>query len=53
VSGKAGRVGTYGYKGYKEDFFATGCIAVPTDKKAFAEKLDWTDVGISRTLAKG
>lgn len=39
--------GKYGYEGYKEDFSGSGCIAVPTDKKEFAERLGWMDVGIS------
>ena len=41
------RSGKYGYEGYREEFFGSGCIAVPTDKKKFTEKLDWMDVGIS------
>jgi hypothetical protein len=40
-------IGKYGYLGYKEEFFGSGSLAVPVDKKPYAEKLGWTDVGIS------
>ena len=39
--------GKYGYEGYKEDFFGTGSIAVPTDNLEDAKNLGWMDVGIS------
>ncbi len=41
------KFGQYAYEGCKEDFFGSGCIAVPTDKKEFTEKLGWSDIGIS------
>lgn len=40
-------IGKYGYLGYKEEFFGSGTLAVPVDKKPSAEKLGWMDVGIS------
>lgn len=39
--------GKYGYEGYKEDFFGTGSIAVPTEKIENAKSLGWMDIGIS------
>lgn len=42
-------VGEYGYPGYKSDMFAVGSVAVPLDKRAEAEKLGWTDVGLIRS----
>lgn len=39
--------GKYGYEGYKEDFFGTGSIAVPTEKIEDAKYLGWMDIGIS------
>ncbi len=41
------RQGKYGYEGYKEDFFGTGSIAVPTKQLETAKKLGWMDIGIS------
>lgn len=37
--------GEYGYKGYKEDFFGSGSLAIPTDNIEAAKKLGWLDVG--------
>lgn len=37
----------YGYVGYKEEFFGSGCIAVPNDMRDHADKLEWTDIGIN------
>ena len=39
--------GKYGYEGYKEDFFGSGSIAVPTKDLESVKKLGWTDIGIS------
>lgn len=39
--------GKYGYEGYKEDFFGSGSIAVPTKDLESAKKLEWMDIGIS------
>jgi len=39
--------GTYGYVGYKEDFFGSGSMAVPTISLDAAKKIEWTDVGLS------
>ena len=41
------RNGKYGYEGYKEDFFGSGSIAVPTKDLGLAKKLGWMDIGIS------
>lgn len=41
------KCGSYGYEGFKEEFFGAGTLAVPIEKQAQAEKLGWTDVGIS------
>jgi hypothetical protein len=38
--------GSYGYDGFKEEFFGAGTLAVSVEKKAKAEKLGWMDVGI-------
>ncbi|WP_444993882.1 hypothetical protein [Aliikangiella sp. IMCC44359] len=37
----------YGYEDYKEEYFGSGTLAVPIEKRKAAEKLDWMDVGIS------
>jgi len=39
--------GKYGFEGYKEEFFGSGCIAVPTKNIEAAKKLGWEDIGIS------
>ncbi len=39
-------IGRYGYAGYKEDFFGSGSIAVPTIYLELAKKLGWMDIGI-------
>lgn len=36
----------YGYAGYKEEFFGVGSVAVPFEKKADAEFIDWQELGI-------
>lgn len=36
--------GKYGYEGYKEDFFGTASIAVPTEKIEDAKSLGWIDI---------
>jgi hypothetical protein len=41
------KCGSYGYEGFKEEFFGAGTLAVPVGEKALAEKLGWMDVGIS------
>lgn len=43
--------GSYGYEGFKEEFFGAGTLAVPVEKKAQAEKLGWMDIGISHDHA--
>ncbi len=40
-------IGKYGYAGYKSEFYGVGTLAVPIDNRVEAEKLRWTDVGIS------
>ena len=42
------RAGRYGYEGYREDFFGSGSIAVPTIHLQAAKELDWMDIGISQ-----
>lgn len=37
--------GKYGFIGYKEEYFGVGSIIVPLDKRAEAEKIEWTDLG--------
>lgn len=39
--------GSYGYEGYKEDFFGSGSVAVPIDKIESAKRLGWMEIGIS------
>lgn len=39
--------GNRGHLGYKEEFFGAGSLAVPADLKEKANKLGWSDVGIS------
>lgn len=41
------KCGSYGYEGFKEEFFGVGTLAVPAEKQAQAQKLGWMDVGIS------
>ena len=36
----------YAFDGYKEEFRGLGSIAVPNEKREYAEKLEWSDVGI-------
>lgn len=36
----------FGFVDYSEEFIGHGSIMVPVDKKSFAEKLGWTDIGI-------
>lgn len=40
------RTGKFGFEGYKEDFFGTGTIAVPTHQQEAVKKLGWTEIGI-------
>lgn len=39
--------GEYGYPGYLKEFFGLGSLAVPLSKRAAAQKLGWSDIGIS------
>jgi hypothetical protein len=39
--------GEFGYPGYKRDIFALGSLAVPLSKREFANKLGWSDIGVS------
>jgi hypothetical protein len=41
------KFGEYGYGGYKEEFFGCGTLAIPIKKRAIANKLSWSDVGLS------
>ena len=43
--------GEYGYIDYKEDYFGSGCIAVPNDSREHADKLEWMDIGIGHNHA--
>lgn len=38
--------GTYGYDGYKEEYFGCGTIAVPLVNRINASKLGWMDIGL-------
>jgi len=40
------RTGKFGFDGYKEDFFGTGSIAVPTHQQEAVKKLGWMEIGI-------
>lgn len=40
-------IGRFGYVGYKSEFFGAGSLAIPLNFKSEAEKLGWTDIGIS------
>lgn len=44
---KIQEIGKYGELGYQSEFFGIGTLAVPIEGRSFAEKLGWTDVGIS------
>lgn len=39
-------IGKYGYEGYKEDFFGSGSLLVPSEYIEAAKDLQWMDVGI-------
>lgn len=38
--------GEHGYIGYKEDYFGSGSIAVPTSQIEAAKELEWMDIGL-------
>lgn len=40
--------GRWGYLGYSSEFFGVGSLAVPLRKRDVAEKLGWTDLGLSQ-----
>lgn len=40
------KTGSYGYEGFKKEFFGAGSIAVPLKEKAKAEKLGWMNIGL-------
>lgn len=46
-------VGRFGHAGYRSEFYGVGTIAVPIASRADAERLGWTDVGISHTHRGG
>ncbi|MDR3058208.1 MAG: hypothetical protein LBU84_08720, partial [Prevotella sp.] len=39
----------YGFVDYIEEYVGHGSLMMPIDKKSFAEKLDWDDIGINHT----
>jgi hypothetical protein len=41
-----GEVGRIGYEGYRTEFFGLGSIAVPLARRADADKLGWSEIGI-------
>jgi hypothetical protein len=41
-----GEVGRIGYEGYRTEFFGLGSIAVPLARRANADKLGWSEIGI-------
>jgi hypothetical protein len=45
--------GRRGHCGFREEYFGAGSIAVPLDRKADAEKLDWSDVGLRHSHGGG
>ncbi|HKW25242.1 MAG TPA: hypothetical protein VJN48_05625 [Terriglobales bacterium] len=40
------KTGKWGHMGYKSEFFGAGSLAVPIRKRAAAEGLGWTDLGL-------
>ena len=38
--------GTYGYVGFKKEFFGLGSLAIPLDRRDQAANLDWSTIGI-------
>ena len=41
--------GEYGYPGYREEFFGLGSLAVPFDRREAAQKLSWSEIGLSHS----
>lgn len=46
ASNRINEVGRHGHTGYESEFFGTGSIAVPINKKQATSKLGWTDIGL-------
>jgi len=42
-------VGSYGQVGYRDVFFGAGSTGFPADQREAAEKLGWSDIGISHS----
>lgn len=40
-------VGTYGYEGFRKEFFGAGSLAVRVQKRVLADRLNWGDIGLS------
>lgn len=45
------KIGHHGHAGYKLELYGVGTLAVPIENKRGAEKLGWTDVGVSHQHA--
>lgn len=44
-------VGKFGYVGFRKDWFGTGSLAVPADKRSDALTLSWSAIGVGRNHA--
>ena len=42
------KAGTYGYPGFKEEFFGLGSVAIPIERRGEAEKLGWSELSGSQ-----
>jgi hypothetical protein len=42
-------IGSQGYEGYISDYLGVGTLAVPMEQREKAEKLGWSDIGISHS----
>ncbi len=42
------REGNLGYPGYREEYFGTGSLAVPVDRKQATAQLRWMEIGVIR-----
>ncbi|HZL59176.1 MAG TPA: hypothetical protein VFC38_05705 [Stellaceae bacterium] len=47
VSRHITRDGTYGYAGYKVEFFGLGSVAFPMQHRADVKKLSWSEIGVA------
>src|SRR5271165_4308366 len=47
------KTGTYGYPGFKEEFFGLGSVAIPVERREEAEKLGWIELSGSQGTCAG